>query len=226
MLNKKELIEGSYCIDCSGNVYNPKGILLSMDYNEFKRGKKNARVLFKTYHQNKRKTHILHVEVMKAFNKVYDSDTDLIDFKDGNHMNCSYDNLVLKKNACIRKFPYQEVNSFFEKQDPYKIVYSFIKTRVRSFNYTDSFTYEDLVQHLITLLHRRTYSYMLNGIDKGSYFSFAFNLFDNLLKYGDLFKVFRNQSSVIEINNTFDDIYAISEREYFKTNHDAEYSIR
>ena len=192
----------------------------------YKESMKCARVDLRVF--GKRKTYRLHNLVARFFLREYNSETDLITFKDNNPMNCNIKNLIVNKNGRITKPADEEMNAFFLSQNPYQIVWGFIKYALLGYGspyrvyFTEIYEIEDLVQDLITLLHRRTNAYLIRFKDKYSFGSYAFNLFKKQFSSGDMYKRICSLNSMTKVqieseleNN--DQITKISYIEYITT---------
>lgn len=175
----RKSIFNTYEVDSDGYVINIKRNKIVKPYYNVKTGFNKLTLI----HNGKAVCFGLHQLVAMCFTD-YNADTDTITFKNGDKKDCNVSNLEINKLARIKsQSQTDEINDFFIKNEPYKIVNAFIKIKYSYFDYYLSFIdIEDLRQFFITHIHRKTHIYLLKYQDK-SYFTWAFNLINNLIKF-------------------------------------------
>jgi|GEM_PF-1366972 len=199
----KKVIFDNYVITSDGHVYkrsNNKEI--SLHLSEVNRCTRIR--LHLTISKGNRKMFYLHKLVVESFVKDYNDKTDDIIFIDGNVENCSLDNLKIKKNVHIVDKPNQETNDFFNKQNVYGMIHHYLSKNNRPLDLKKIFDYDDLVQYLITYIHRKTPIYLIKYKDKQAYSTFVYKLLDTLFKT-QIYKEVNKYGSIIQLKqNTFD----------------------
>lgn len=198
----EKIIFDRYIIYSDSSIYNMRtNKIMKVRDNDVLRGKGSLKINLQIAYGIK-KTFNLHILMAQSFIEDYDIKNDLITFRDNNPKNCELNNLIIRKNGLIRTLMTDEMNDFFESQNPYGIVIGYIKKKVWGVgfqvHFNNVFKSDDLVQHMITLLHKRTPQYLLKFKDTYTYVNWAFNLFDFQFKHGDIYQEVNKNSSIIK----------------------------
>lgn len=201
---KKEIFN-RYIITSDAKIYLKKSKKELTPFIDENKKRRSTRIkIHLTVKKGKRKTFNLHKLMIETFVSNYNSKTDDIIFIDNNFKNCSLDNLKVKKNAHIIDLPDEETNKFFNSQDVYGMVKHFIYKYGKRLDLKTCFDKDDLVQHLITYVHRKTPIYLIKYKDKKAYSTFVYQLLNTLYK-SQIYKDVNSFGSIITLKqNTFD----------------------
>jgi len=199
----KKTIFKNYIISSNGIVYNKKtNKEISSHVSNVNR---STRVrIHLTISKGIRKMFYLHKLIVETFIENYNDRTDDIVFIDGDITNCSLDNLKIVKNAHIIDKPNKETNDFFNNQNVYGMIGHYLKKNKKHIDLKNAFQYDDLIQYLITYVHRKTPIYLKEYKTKQAYSTFVYKLLDTLFK-SQIYKIVNSYSSIIRLkDNTFD----------------------
>lgn len=203
----KPLFE-KYEISSFGIVYNKKNKKQISTFIDDNRRKRYERVrIHLTVSKGNRKAFYLHKLVLQEFKPMYNDKTDEIEFIDGNFKNCSLDNLRIIKDKHIIDMPNEETNKFFNQQNVYGMIKHFLSKyiyRYKKIDYNNVFGHEDLVQYLITYIHRKTPIYLIRYKDKQEYSTFVYKLLKTVFKSEAYHEINKHKSIKALKQNTFD----------------------
>lgn len=203
-VGKRNKIYSRYLIDSNGYVFDTKSdrVITAV------KGK-NGSPRVTLYDKGKAKCQSLPLLIAKNFISDYEEMNDSIIFKNGDNTDCSLNNLIIKKNGCIKEKPTEEMNVFFENQKPYQIIDYYIGYlfNMNKMNFCCwSFTKDDFRQYLADYLWKKMPHYFKVGKYKTYNFkAYAFSIFNNLIKNKFFWKHVTSFYSVMETeDNTFD----------------------
>lgn len=199
----KKVIFDNYVVTSDGHVYKKDTDKeISLHINSSNRSTR-LRVHL-TVSKGKRLTFNLHKLVAQSFIKDYNEKTDEIIFIDGDFKNCSLDNLKIDRNVHIIDKPNKETNDFFNKQNVYGMINHYLSKNRKPLDLKKIFDYDDLIQYLITYIHRKTPIYLIKYKNKQAYSTFVYKLLDTLFK-SQIYKEVNKYGSIIQLKqNTFD----------------------
>ena len=199
----KKVIFNNYVITSDGHVYKKDSNKeISVHVSNVNRSIRTR--IHLTVSKGNRKMFYLHKLMVETFITNYNEKTDDIIFIDDDVTNCSLDNLKIIKNAHIIDKPNKETNEFFNKQNVYGMINHYLSKNRKPLDLKKIFDYDDLVQYLITYIHRKTPIYLIKYKGKQAYSTFVYKLLDTLFK-SQIYKEVNKYGSIIQLKqNTFD----------------------